>query len=97
MDEVPLTVTVPVPSWSGIRYGRDGTSPPYGFVTSIRMHEDTIDIIDRARALVDPDLTRNSFMTMAIEQVAKAICRHNDAYLEWIKEKQHGHGTETLG
>jgi len=76
----------------GIRHGRESTAPPYGYVTSIRMHEDVVDYIDRARALLDPYMTRNAFMTIAIERIAFAICQHNDRYLAWIKEKQDEQG-----
>jgi hypothetical protein len=81
MDDVPLHVTILIPSSVARLRGRFSTTFPYGALMSVRLPHAAIEAIDRARKLADPDLSRSLFIRMAAVRMAEAIIEHHDAYL----------------
>lgn len=82
MEEVPLRVSIVVPSNIPELRGRHATTPPHGCMTTFRAPWEVVDEIDRARKLIDPSMSRGLFVRLAAQRVAEAINRHNDSYLK---------------
>lgn len=89
MDELPLTVTVAIPTHMLERqYGINASGGRVGVLTGMRLGPVDIERIERACSIIDPNLKRNAFMRMASRRVADAICSHHDNYIKWLRE--HG-------
>lgn len=88
MDEIPIQVTVLIPSSVANLKGRFGTTFPYGAMTSFRLPHAAIEAIDSARKLADPSLSRSLFIRMAAIRVAEAIIAHHDTYLRTLDNER---------
>jgi hypothetical protein len=81
MYEFPVKVCIVIPSRVEQRHGRDSTASPYGCVASIRLPDDEVQTIDRARKITGFDISRGGFIRIAAYRVALEICKHHDAYI----------------
>lgn len=86
MEELPLRVTIIIPTDAPELRGRYSTSPPYGFLVSSRMPHAVIEAIDKARALIDPNMSRSLFIRLSSAKVAEAIVEHHHEYLRNVND-----------
>lgn len=86
MDEFPVRVTIIVPSRITPHYGRESTSKPYGTIVSVRLPNDEVKTIDRARQIIGFDISRGGFIRLAGYRAALEICKHHDEYLQQEEE-----------
>jgi hypothetical protein len=98
MYEFPIKVSVVIPSRVEHRHGRTSTASPYGMTASVRIPDDEVQVIDRAREITGFDISRGGFIRTAAYRVALEICKHHDAYINrTTNEANHdtGPGTTT--
>lgn len=86
MKEFPIKVTITIPSRVEPQHGASSTALPHGLIASVRLPNDEVRTIDRARQITGFDISRGGFMRLAAYRTARAICEHHDEYLQQIEE-----------
>ena len=83
-NPTPLRVTINTPTLADVVTvkGRNSTYSPSALISSIRLPGLSAAAVDRACALIDPNLTRSMFIRLSCERVAMAVLSHHRAYLE---------------
>jgi len=75
MDEIPLTVTIPIPSKAD-RRGAWATTPPNGRALTIRVPGYAYDQIEEARVLLDEGMSIGRFMGLCAQYAVERILKH---------------------
>jgi uncharacterized protein (DUF1778 family) len=89
MYEFPIRVSITIPSRIEQRHGCDSTAAPHGTIVSVRLHDEEVKVIERARAITGFDISRSGFIRTAAYRVALEICKHHDAYINNHNEAGH--------
>lgn len=87
MHEFPTKVTISIPTRVDTLHGSASTCSPHGYVSSIRLPKDEVATIDRARKIIDLDISRSGFIRLAAYRTAIEICKHYDGRYNRIREE----------
>jgi hypothetical protein len=88
MDRIPLTIRVTVPENIPELRGRHSTSKPFGTIVTVRTTERDMELIDKARDIIDPTMSRGLFIRQAVVRVAIALIKHHEEYVKHIHAKE---------
>jgi len=88
LEPFPLKVTVLTPQDRSARRGRHATSSAYAKILSIRLPEHAWDAVYKATRIVSERMSEAEFMRQAIESVATALVKHDEAYTKQVEDQQ---------